>query len=205
MFKIRILKATLLIVIFNTTMFAQENNEPKTLLGKTKPLNFDGVGYFVAPKIGFTQMDGDLATLLNVRAGINFRDKFSLGTYFATSINQINPNSENIPNIYMDYWTFGGFAEYTFISKKAFHLTVPLYVGFGEVQMDNELGAANLGEANFFQIEPVAMLEVNIHKNFRLNMGAGYRFVENMNYRNFNHTDISGFTAYLGLKIGLFK
>jgi len=71
--------------------------------------------------------------------------------------------------------------------------------------MDNENGDAELGEANFFQVEPSALLEVNLHKNVRLNVGAGYRFVRQMEYRNFNQSDISGMTGYIGLKFGLFK
>jgi hypothetical protein len=194
-----------LVVFIQTNAFAQENNEAQTLIQNTKPLNTKNLGFFVAPALGFTQMDGSSASLLNVRGGINIKDKFSVGAYFATSLNQINPESETVPNVYMDYWSFGGFAEYTILSKKAFHLTLPLFIGFGEVQMDNDAGDAGLGESNFFQIEPAAMLEVNVHKYVRFNLGAGYRFVENMTYRNFDQSDISGFTAYAGLKIGLFK
>ncbi len=70
--------------------------------------------------------------------------------------------------------------------------------------MDNEDGVAGLGESNFFQIEPVALLEINLHKYVRLNLGAGYRFVGQMEYRNFDQSDISGLTGYLGLRIGIF-
>lgn len=132
-------------------------------------------------------------------------DKVSIGGYFNTSLNQINPQSETNPNIYMDYWSAGGFVEYTLFSDKVFHLTVPLYIGFGEVQMDNNVGDLNADEANFFQIEPSALLEVNLYKYVRFNIGAGYRIVGDMNYRGFDQSDISGFTGYAGLKIGLFR
>ena len=68
-----------------------------------------------------------------------------------------------------------------------------------------ELGVGALGEANSFQIESSALLEVNLHKNVRLNIGAGYRIVGQMEYRNFYQSDISGLTGYLGLKMGLFR
>ena len=82
---------------------------------------------------------------------------------------------------------------------------MPVNLGISEVQMDNSIGNAGLGEAKFFQVEPSAMLELNLHKYVRLNAGAGYRFVSNMKYRNFNQNDISGLTGYIGLKIGLFR
>ncbi|MCU0421439.1 MAG: hypothetical protein MUC81_01415 [Bacteroidia bacterium] len=193
------------LTMFQLSLFAQDNNEAKTLLGSGNLISTKDLGFFVAPSYGITQMDGSTASLFNLRGGINLKDKFCFGAYFNTSLNQIRPQSETIQNIYMDYWTVGGFAEYTLFSKKIAHLTFPLYVGYGEVQMDNENGDAGLGEANFFQIEPSALLEVNLHKYVRFNIGAGYRFVGQMNYRNFNQSDISGLTGYVGLKFGLFR
>lgn len=132
-------------------------------------------------------------------------NKFALGAFWSTSINEIVPQSETLLNVYMDYWSVGGFAEYTLFSKKLVHLTFPLYIGYGEVEMDNERGNPGLGESNFFQVEPSALLEINLLKYMRLNIGTGYRFVGQMNYRNFNQSDISGLTGYVGLKVGLFR
>lgn len=184
---------------------AQENNEAQTLLGNKTSINTENIGFFVAPAYGVTSMDGSTASLFNLRGGLSFKDKISLGAYFNISLNNINPESETVQDVYMDYWSVGGFAEYTLHSGKIVHLTFPLYIGYGEVQMDNEVGDAGLGEANFFQIEPSALLEVNLHKFVRLNFGAGYRFVGQMDYRNFNQSDISGLTGYAGLKFGLFR
>jgi hypothetical protein len=191
--------------LFNSNTLAQDNREAKTLLGSGKPINTKDLGFFVAPSFGFTQMDGSAASLFNLRGGVNLKDKFSVGAYFNTSLNDIKPKSETLPNVYMDYWTVGGFTEYTLLAKKMIHLSFPLYVGYGEVQMDNENGDARLGEANFFQVEPSALLEVNLHKYVRFNMGAGYRFVGQVNYRNFNQSDLAGITGYVGLKFGLFR
>ncbi len=190
---------------FNPIARAQESREAKTLFGSGTPINTKELGFFVAPSIGFTQMDGSAASLFNLRGGVNVKDRFSVGAYFNTSLNEIRPESETLPNVYMDYWTVGGFTEYTLFSKKMVHLSFPLYVGYGEVQMDNENGEARLGEANFFQVEPSALLEVNVHKYVRFNLGAGYRFVGQMNYRNFNQSDLAGITGYVGLKFGLFR
>jgi hypothetical protein len=193
------------LAMFHINSFAQDNNEAKTLFASGNPISAKDLGFFVAPAYGLTQMDGSTASIFNLRSGINWKDKLSFGAYFNTSLNEIKPKSETLPNIYMDYWTVGGFAEYTLLSKKVVHVTFPLYFGYGEVEMDNENGNAGLGEANFFQIEPSALLEINLHKYIRFNTGAGYRFVSQMNYRNFNHSDISGLTGYIGLKFGLFR
>jgi len=193
------------LIIFQSNLFAQDSNEAKTLFGNGNPIGTKNIALFVTPTYGLTQMDGSNAALFNLRTGISLQDKFSFGGYFNTSLNQIRPQSETLQNVYMDYWSVGGFAEYTLLPKNVFHLTFPLYIGYGEVQMDNENGNTGLSEANFFQIEPSALLEVNLHKYIRFNIGAGYRFISQMDYRNFDQSDISGLTGYIGLKIGLFK
>lgn len=192
-------------LLLGNLMYAQESNEAKSLFGDGSSLSTENLGFFIAPVLGITTMDGSSASLLHVRGGLNMGDKISIGGYFSTSINEIYPESESVQNVYMDYWALGGFAEYTLLAKNVFHLTVPLFVGYGEVQMDNEIGEAGLGEANFLQIEPAAMLEVNLNKYIRFNLGAGYRIVGEMEYRNFNQSDISGLTGYVGFKLGLFK
>jgi hypothetical protein len=191
--------------LMTTTSYSQEHNEAKTLLNGTPTINTKELGFFVAPSYALTQMDGSTASLFHLRGGISWKDKYAFGAYFSTSLNQINPQSETVPNVYMDYWSLGGFAEYTLFTKKLVHVTFPLYVGIGEVQMDNEMGEAGLGEASFFTIEPSALLENNLHTYVRFNVGVGYRFVGQMNYRNFDQSDLSGFTGYIGLKFGVFK
>jgi len=184
-------------------LFAQE--ESRTLLGEGATVKTEHLGAFIAPSYGLTMMDGSTVSLFYVRAGISFKDQFAIGGYFSTSLNEIFPESETVENVYLDYWTVGGFAEYTLLSKKLLHLTFPVFVGYGEVQMDNDFGSAGLGEANFIQVEPSALLELNLHKYVRLNIGAGYRFVGEVQYRNFDQSQLSGFTAHAGIKIGLFQ
>ena len=191
------------LVMLQSSLLAQY--EPKTLFGDSGLVNTNNLGFFVAPSYGFTQVDGSNTTLLNLRGGISIKDKFTLGAYFNISHNESRPQGETIPNAYLEYWTVGGFAEYTLLSKKIIHFTFPLYLGYGEVQMHNKHGVSGLGKANFLQIEPSALLEVNLFRSTRLNLGVGYRFIGEMDYRNLNQSDISGLTAYFGLKFGIFK
>jgi hypothetical protein len=185
--------------------FGQEQQEAKTLLGHGKPFNKKDWGYFVAPALGFTQMDGANATLFHIRGGIDHRSGLSMGMFYSRSMNDIRPQSEAASDVYLDYQVVGGFAEYTLWSKRLFHLSLPLYIGYGEVELDTEDGSAGMGEANFYQVEPSALLEVNVHRFVRFNVGAGYRFVGQMTYRNMDQRDLSGFTGYVGLKIGVFR
>ncbi len=187
------------------SVFAQSNEEANTLLKNKLSINSSDLGFMFTPSYGLSNIDESNVSLFNLRGGVVLKDRFSFGGYYNLSVNEINPRSETVPNVYMDYWSAGAFFEYTLFSKKLIHLTLPISVGLGEVQMDNESGDAGLGEKQFFQIEPALLLEMNLHKHMRLNLGASYRIVENMTYRNLNQDDISGFNLMLGLKFGLFR
>jgi len=182
---------------------AQDESAPQTLLDNG--VSFKQVGFSLAPGYAFTQMDQVAASLFTLRGGLTFGDRLTVGGFFNHSLNQIQPQSETVSGVYMDYWSIGGMLEYTLLSSKLVHLTFPLYVGGGEVEMDNEAGEAGLGEANFFVVEPSALLEINLHKYLRFNLGSGYRVVGPMSYRNFDQAALSGFTGYASLRVGWFR
>lgn len=193
------------LVLLSSAAYAQNEKEAEVLFGKLGSIETKDIGFFVAPAYGFTSMDGSHASLFNIRAGLGLGSQWSLGGFGSVSMNRIMPQSETVTNVYMDYWVAGGFVEYTLLSKKLFHLSVPVGLGYGEVQMDNEAGAAGLGEANFIQFEPGALLEINLHPYVRLNAGLSYRLLSDFTYRNLNEQAISGLTGQIGLKFGLFR
>lgn len=184
---------------------AQDTTRLQTLFGNGSRLSIRDLGLFVAPTSGVTKMDGSTTLLYNFRGGLNLKDRFSIGGYFNTSLDDIYPRNERNPDTYLDYWTAGGFMEYTLLPKKLIHLTIPLFFGYGEVEMDHEEQDEAYEEGNFFQIEPSALVEINLHKYVRFNFGAGYRFLGQINHSNLDQSDLSGPTGYLGLKLGLFR
>lgn len=189
----------------NSSLLAQSDKSAETLFSQDNLIKAEDIGYFIAPSFAFTQLDGSMASLFHLRSGISLKDKFSIGAYYSISMNEIKPESETIPNTYMDFWTVGGFIEYTLFSKKLIHLSIPVYVGYGEVEMDEEVNDLDFNEEKFFQIEPTLLLEINLMNNLRFDVGAGYRIITDMNYRNFTQDEISGLTAHIGLKVGIFN
>ena len=193
--------AIIYLMCFNVELQAQESDQPRTLFSGA---NLENTRFMIATDYAYTQMDGADASLLNIRAGVILQEQFTVGAFYGFSINDIDPKSETLPNVYMDFRSYGGFAAYTLRPSQLVHFTFPLFIGAGEVEMDNEEGSAGLGEENFFLIEPGAMLELNLHKNIRFNVGATYRFIGDMSYRNMNQEDIAGFTGRIGVKFGVF-
>jgi len=135
-------------------------------------------GFYVAPGTGITQMDSIVASLASLRGGVPLNHKLALGVAIHTSINQIKPKSETIPDIYMDYWSVGGFAEYSMPLNDLVTVRFPLYIGYGEVQMDSDeedywetgLGDAGFGESNFVEIEPSVLLGFTVNEFVRLDL-----------------------------------
>ncbi|MHA7129278.1 hypothetical protein [Algoriphagus namhaensis] len=201
--RILTLVSILFLVLNQGYLFAQDDSQ--TLFGEKGLVDTSNLGYFFSPVYGFTEMDGSRSTVFNLRGGISFSEKFAAGAYFNIAHNESRPQSEPDPTVYLEYWTVGGFTEYTLVSKKVVHVTFPLYLGYGEVEMYSESGQSGLGSSGFFQIEPSTLLEVNLNRFIRFNMGAGYRLISHMNYRNISQSDISGLTGYFGLKFGSFR
>lgn len=199
------LKNALLIICSLVTIInnlSAQENKPETLL---KSKNWGKIGFMASPNIGFTKMDKANVITMNLRSGIIFGDCITIGGFYNFSMNEFVPKSETLPGIYMDYQAFGGFVEYTFFSNKLLHASFPLLIGGGEVEMDSKDYDPGLGEANFLVIEPGILCEINLHDYVRLNLGVTYRAVGKMSYRNLDQSAISGISAQVGLKLGLFK
>ncbi|MHA7129436.1 hypothetical protein [Algoriphagus namhaensis] len=182
---------------------AQEQRENQTLLKEGFGKN---LGVMAAASLGPAQWNDANVTLLNLRAGAVFNDKFTIGAFYNLSANDFRPNFVGAAGPATDFRWVGGFMEYTLFSDRTFHLTFPLLIGGAEIEADDELGINNFGpEANFLLIEPSALLEINIVQNLRFNIGIGYRFASDFAYLGFDQAAVSGISAQAGLKVGLFK
>ncbi len=176
--------------------------ETKTLLDTT---NWKNVGFMALSGFNYSKIDKSNAVLIHLRSGIVIKDKITIGGFLNTSVNDIIPKSETIPGIYLDYKTYGFFCEYTIFSNNLVHATFPVLIGGGELEMNEYEADLNLGEVHFFNVEPGVFLELNIYKYIRFNVGFTYRFIGNVNYRNMNQSNISGFSGQIGLKFGVFN
>jgi hypothetical protein len=186
---------------------AQNVKETQTLSDSLKSVK---IGFVISPYYQYTQIDKVGVSIIGLRGGIVFNDKLSVGAFYSMSINEFVPASETDTRVYMDYRAGGGFLEYTLWSHKLAHLTIPLFIGAGHVEMDWKDDYADnseylYGDRSFFIIEPSACLEINLHKIIRFDIGLGYRIASNMTYRNFDQSALMGFTANIGLKVGIFE
>jgi hypothetical protein len=187
--------------------FAQEKAEPETLFNKK--VDATTIGFMVSPGVNFTQVAGESAAFYQIRAGVVLWDKLTLGGFYANTFDELRPASVLIdfPNANLDVHAAGGFIEYTILSSKLFHLTIPVALGTLEMEGDEYDGIDELeGERRTFYVEPAVQAEVNLHKYARLHAGLGYRFMGNSTATGaFIPEADNAVTFQVGLKLGMFQ
>ncbi len=187
--------------------FAQESTEPNTLLGSG--VNLGKIGFMVSPGVDFTKVAGEGTGFYQLKAGLVFNDKLTVGGFYGESFNEIRPQSfgtDYPASANVDLGIVGGFVEYTAFSNKLIHLTFPLMVGVLEMEGDDYGRGVEEGESRSWYFEPAAQLEVNIHRYARLYGGAGYRIMNEPSFTSgFIPEAGSAWSFQLGLKLGMFR
>lgn len=149
------------------------------------------------------------SALLGLRAGLTYNNNFATGISFKWSLNKIAPEAEIDKDVFLNIAFTSAYFEYTFSPDKMLHITVPIDVGVGDVNMEPYGGGQNstlfpYGESYFFYTEPGIMSEINISPRFRANLGITYLWVPKLEYRAVNAGNVSGLCPKIGIKYGRF-
>ncbi len=107
---------------------------------------------------------------------------------------------------------YGGmFLEPIIFSNKVVHVTFPIAGGAGWLgyvvdweQHNNYYPNELIDEDIFWYVEPGAALELNVARNFRINMGASYRFTRDVALINTSSSAFEAWNYFLTLKFGGF-
>jgi hypothetical protein len=163
-------------------------------------------GFTINPSFNYSSVGkGDLFSF-NIAGGLVFKDIWTVGAFYNTSVNNFRPEKLIVPDAYADVRYGGLHLEYTVHANKVFHLSFPLQFGFGEIELDTDNEqSSSFGEEKFWVINPGVMGEVNIHPNVRLQAGLNYRFATSFDYQNLDASDISGLVFQVGLRAGIFN
>lgn len=123
---------------------------------------------------------------------------------------------ENIdPDISLASRSVGGyggmFLEPIILSNKVVHVTFPVAAGGGWIgyivdweENHNFYSNDLIDEDVFWYVEPGAALELNVARNFRINMGASYRFTKDLDLVNTSSSAFDAWNYFLTLKFGSF-
>ena len=114
------------------------------------------------------------------------------------------------------YGGYGGiFLEPIIFSNQVVHLVFPVSAGAGwlgyEEDWESQFGAPRFNSYNglidedvFWYIEPGAALEVNIARNFRINLGASKRFTQDLELIQTSTSAFDKWNFFVTLKVGRF-
>lgn len=107
---------------------------------------------------------------------------------------------------------YGGmFLEPIILSNKVVHITFPISGGAGWLgyivdweQNNNYYSNDLIDDDVFWYVEPGAALELNVARNFRINLGASYRFTEDLNLVSTSPQGFEAWNYFITFKFGSF-
>ena len=163
-------------------------------------------GGFGGPVIKFTQVNGEFGLLIGGRGGwiINHAFVIGGGGYGLTSSVSSNIIQDGeLLNLTMGY---GGVEmEYIYLSDSLVHASIYLLLGGGGLTYkDFSNGEYPKIIDKFWVANPSINIEVNITPFFRIAVGAGYRFITDVDLGYLTNSDIAGVEGVLTFKFGKF-
>ncbi len=188
-----------------------QKREMQTLVNSN---GFTHNGFFFAPVIRVSSINDEVAFLPGFRGAWTINRAVSLGFEgygLAPTIQQDNIVPGQSVRPLMGYGGF--FIEPIIQSNRVVHFTFPVmfgagWVGYIEDWSDRELlddpTDELIDDEIIWVIEPGANVEVNIARFFRVDVGVGYRFTQDVKLVNTSPSGFRGFNYSLGLKFGRF-
>ena len=157
------------------------------------------VGGFGALVVRFSGVSDQFAVFAGARGGwiINHQFIIGFGGYGLSS--QICVDDDGRCRTREIEFGYGGLEfEYIGMWDRLIHYSLQLLVGGGGVTR------FNFDSDPVFVLEPVANMEVNITKWFRMNVGGGYRFVSGAGSGTVGNSELSAPFGNLEFKFGSF-
>jgi hypothetical protein len=119
--------------------------------------------------------------------------------------------AEGTDCLYLGFGYGGLMLEYIVSPQKLYHLSLLCVVGGGGITYYDKKDCWGWDDCGcqydtdaFFVAEPAVNLMLNLHRYVRVGVGASYRYVDGANYRGLESSDLSGPTAQVMVKFGVF-
>ena len=163
------------------------------------------VGGFIAATAKYIEVKDESGVLSGGRVAIVVNHVFSAGVGGYGTV--AKPAPEDLQGLEDLEIAYGGlFLEYTFKPHAVFHISVPVLVGAGQTRFAGDYVDPESEEDSdtFFVVEPELNLEFNITRNWRLDLGVGYRHVNGTDFAEITDEDQSGVNWAFTMKIGAF-
>jgi hypothetical protein len=180
-----------------------QDDEFRTILGN-KPLKISGFG---GPMMTFTAVGNNFAHMMGGGGGVMI-NSFFFGGYGLGMTTPITYKGEQSYNLQFGH---GGFwAGYTLGSKKPVHVSISSLAGWGDITMADKEEPDNVelqSTENIFVVTPIAELELNFSRFFKLGVGSSMSFVMGPGIDDTSYTasDFAKPSVFLSFKFGWFN
>lgn len=199
-------------LVCSASVMAQDSTKSsmKTIFGAKKAkVKVNYLGIYLAPEYQYGQVGGNFTSLSGAALMLQFNKKFAIG---ATGFGSFRNRQATELNA-----NFGGLKmEYTVKPDAAVHVSFPLVIGVGGNGFEFDNDGRGRGRDRDFDdmfdddnhgnmsriIQPGVNVEANLNRYAKFYVGANYRFA--FSHNSSNTTDLSGFAANAGLKLGIF-
>ncbi len=164
-------------------------------------------GAYGGPLIKFGGINGEPGVFIGGQGAWIINHQFAIGGKGYALINEVE--AENLQNVKLEFGLGGVLLEYIIQSDKLLHFNVHTMIGAGGVRyavINYRIpsGSIDYSEDGVFIMEPGADLVLNINNFFRVGAGLTYRIVSGVDYENLSNNDLSGLSAHIVLKFGVF-
>ncbi len=195
---------TIVIVLSAFLLKAQDEKPTQYLFGNNVKTSITGFG---APIVEFSSKGSNFAVSTGGGGGVLINQTFYFGAYgmgLATQhnvadlkIKQSNGEVVNYPTMRTVFGHGGFWVGYIHKRKDALHWGVSTKIGWGVIGLVDadfdEDSHTRVGLDQVFVLTPQIEMEMNINRWFKVNIGAGYRFVSGVDktYTNANGEVVS--------------
>ncbi len=163
------------------------------------------VGGFIAATARYIEVKQESGVLVGGRVALIVNHAWSAGVGGYGTVAEPSPGDlAGLDDLEIAYG--GLFLEYTFKPHGIVHISVPVLVGGGRTQFMGDYVDPESGKdsGTFFVVEPEFNLEFNITRNWRIDLGVGYRHVNGTGFSEITDEDQSGINWAFTAKIGAF-
>lgn len=200
-------------LIIGGSMYSQEDSEEYVEFNDRKNVVH---GVYLGLTTHFGEIEKEDAFFAGLKVAYVANQQFEVGfvgTFFYSDQNSINSISLITEDLIGGY---GGLhLEPIFFSKHRVNLSFPLLIGAGGMgYIDDDYREEDFDEQRFeenakafFIVEPGINALFNVSRYLQLEAGIKYRISSNVGFNSdiYNVNDINGFSAGLGVKIGVFN
>lgn len=170
-------------------------NEYKTVFNS---LHIDRISGFGGAIYSVTNFCGETTSMSNAFGGVILNNAL-IGVYEESTNYRVPYNENSMPTL--DH--SGLYLGYELHHRNIIHPVFSVKVGGGDILAYSSEWNKRVSD-HIFSVTPSVAAEINFTRFFKMNAGAEYRLVSNVDLSMYDSSDFSGFGAFVSLVFGWF-